>query len=57
LLAAASSTDLDRVGVHAERGEESVRHMMRLYAGHDLAHLRQIERIRGVVAPTDDASP
>lgn len=36
---------LDRVGVHAERGEESVRHMIRLYAGHDLVHVAQIRRI------------
>lgn len=36
---------LDRVGVHAERGEESVRHMIRLYAGHDLVHVAQIQRI------------
>lgn len=40
---------LDRVGVHAERGEESVAHMMKLYAGHDLLHMRQIERIAKVV--------
>lgn len=38
-----------RVAVHAERGEESVAHMMKLYAGHDLLHLRQIERIAQVV--------
>ena len=37
---------LDRVGVHSERGEESIRHMIRLYAGHDLVHRRQLERIR-----------
>jgi hypothetical protein len=37
---------LDRVGVHAERGEESVAHLLRLYAGHDLLHLRQIARIK-----------
>ncbi len=36
---------LDRVGVHAERGEESVRHMIRLYAGHDLVHVAQVRRI------------
>lgn len=46
LVQRASPADLDRVGLHAERGEESVRHMMRLYAGHDLLHLQQIERIR-----------
>lgn len=46
LLETASAEDLERVAVHGERGEESVAHMIRLYAGHDLAHLRQIERIR-----------
>lgn len=46
LLQRATPADLDRVGMHVERGEESVRHMMRLYAGHDLLHLRQIERIK-----------
>jgi uncharacterized damage-inducible protein DinB len=41
---------LENVGVHTERGEESVAHMMRLYAGHDLLHIRQIERIRAAVS-------
>ena len=45
LLDAIPDEDLDRVGVHAERGDESVRHMIRLYAGHDLVHLAQIRRI------------
>ena len=35
-----------RVGVHNERGEETVDQMLRLYAGHDLVHLAQLERIR-----------
>ena len=47
LLERASAADLKRVGVHAERGEESVGHMIRLYAGHDLLHLQQLARIRG----------
>lgn len=34
-----------RFGVHAERGVESVSLMMRLYAGHDVVHLRQIGRV------------
>jgi hypothetical protein len=38
--------DLARVGVHGERGEESLEHMRQLYAGHDLLHLNQLERIR-----------
>ncbi len=42
--------DRQRVGVHAERGEESVEHMIRLYAGHDLVHRRQIDRIRRAVS-------
>ena len=46
LLERASEADLQRVGVHAERGEETLAHIIRLYAGHDLLHVRQIERIR-----------
>jgi tRNA-binding protein len=38
---------LDRFGVHAERGKESVRDLVGLYAGHDLNHLAQIERLIG----------
>jgi hypothetical protein len=45
LLRSLAAADWDRVGVHVERGEESVRHMANLYAGHDLVHLRQIARI------------
>lgn len=32
-------------GIHAERGVETVEHIARLYAGHDLNHVRQIEAI------------
>jgi hypothetical protein len=49
LLKRVIPSDLDRVGVHAERGEESVRHMLRLYAGHDVLHLNQIERIKSLL--------
>ena len=50
LLSRASADDLQRVGVHAERGEESVAHLVRLYAGHDILHLQQLARIRRSVA-------
>ena len=50
LIGAASAADMQRVGVHSERGEESVAHMIKMYAGHDLLHLAQLERIRAVVA-------
>ena len=49
LLDRASPDDLAGVGMHAERGEESVAHMVRLYAGHDVLHVRQIARIRAAV--------
>ncbi|HZD96444.1 MAG TPA: DinB family protein [Candidatus Sulfotelmatobacter sp.] len=35
----------ENYGVHQERGQESVSHIVRLVAGHDLNHLRQIEAI------------
>ncbi len=50
LVERASAAELRRVGVHAERGEESLEHLRRMYAGHDLLHLRQIERIRHSLA-------
>ena len=35
----------ENYGVHEERGNESVAHMVRMVAGHDQNHLGQIERI------------
>ncbi len=32
-------------GMHAERGQETIEHIVRLMAGHDLNHLKQIEGI------------
>ncbi len=32
-------------GMHSERGQESIEHIVRMFAGHDINHLRQIERI------------
>ena len=50
ILRAAAPAQLERVGVHAERGEESIAHLVKLYAGHDLLHRRQIERILAAIA-------
>lgn len=50
LFERASAADRARVGIHAERGEESLEHMMKLYAGHDLVHRRQLDRIRAAVS-------
>lgn len=49
LIERATPEDLQRVGVHVERGEESLAHQLRLYAGHDILHLNQLERIRQAV--------
>jgi hypothetical protein len=49
LLGRASPQDLQRIGIHQERGEESVEYMIRLYAGHDLLHLQQLARITSAV--------
>lgn len=44
LLARLPKEAFSRVGVHTERGEESLGHMVRLYAGHDVVHEEQIAR-------------
>jgi hypothetical protein len=49
LIQQATPEGLRRVGIHAERGEQTLDQIVRLTAGHDLLHLRQIERIRAVV--------
>jgi uncharacterized damage-inducible protein DinB len=35
----------DNHGMHAERGKETIAHIVRMFAGHDLNHLGQIEQI------------
>ena len=45
LLRGLTAGELDRYGMHAERGKETVRHLLALYAGHDRNHLAQIERL------------
>ena len=32
-------------GLHAERGKETIAHLIQLYAGHDINHLKQIEAL------------
>ena len=41
----------DRIGLHEERGEESIRSIVATYAGHDRIHLAQIETIRTGLFP------
>ncbi len=49
LLRAQDDARLDRFGLHAERGQETLRRLVRMIAGHDLAHRRQIQRIRDAI--------
>ena len=48
-LRALDADDWTRVGLHSERGEESVRHVATLLAGHDLNHERQVRHVRDVL--------
>jgi hypothetical protein len=32
-------------GMHSERGQESIEHIVRMFAGHDINHMLQIEKI------------
>ena len=44
-----SPAELERYGVHSERGGESAGYLLHLVAGHDLVHLDQLARIRRAV--------
>lgn len=45
-----SAAQLARVGVHSERGPESVGFLLRLMGAHDLVHRRQMDRILTAVS-------
>lgn len=49
LIRRTTPADLGRVAVHAERGEVELGRLLRHNAGHDLLHLRQIERIQRAI--------
>jgi hypothetical protein len=45
VLRAVDPALLSNHGIHSERGKETVEHLIRLIAGHDLNHLQQVERL------------
>jgi uncharacterized damage-inducible protein DinB len=45
LLSRVDPARLEHHGMHAERGKETIAHLIRLYAGHDVNHLKQIEAL------------
>jgi hypothetical protein len=46
----AEGHDLVRYGVHTERGPQTINDYVEMMAGHDINHLQQIERVRGIVS-------
>jgi len=49
LLERLPAAAFERVGVHSERGDESLATMLFMYAGHDRMHEAQIQRVRDLV--------
>jgi hypothetical protein len=47
LLSSIPRAEWSRVGVHGEQGEETVEVMIQKVAGHDLAHVNQLQRALG----------
>jgi len=45
LLASLDREQWQHCGVHSERGRETIETIVRMFAGHDINHLRQIEKI------------
>ena len=43
--------EMARVGMHSERGPESLGHLVKLMGAHDLVHRRQIDRILNLGKP------
>ena len=50
VLGRLSPSQLERVGLHSERGPESAGFLLQLMGAHDLVHRRQIDRILSAVA-------
>lgn len=45
LYQSVTDEEWDRVGLHSERGEESVRVIVKMLAGHDLMHIEQLRKV------------
>jgi len=46
MLRGLNAAQLERTGLHSERGPESVRKILQMTAAHDILHLNQIRRIK-----------
>jgi DinB superfamily len=47
LYGSLSADQWEQYGMHSERGKETVAHILKLHAGHDLNHLAQVESLVG----------
>jgi len=45
LLRSLNPVQWEQFGLHAERGKETIKHISRLTAGHDINHLRQVQSL------------
>lgn len=45
MLKEISPATWENYGMHLERGKESIAHLTRMFAGHDINHLLQVERL------------
>jgi hypothetical protein len=45
LLKSLTPAQWKQYGTHSERGQETIEHIVRMFAGHDINHLRQVEGI------------
>ena len=45
LLESLDAEQWTHYGMHSERGQETIEHIVRMFAGHDINHLQQIEQI------------
>jgi len=46
LYSSLTKNEMERFGIHQQRGKETVEFMIRLVAGHDLNHVMQLETLR-----------
>ncbi|MGB0034937.1 MAG: DinB family protein [Candidatus Acidiferrales bacterium] len=51
LLKSLDAEQWKHYGIHSERGEETVAHIAKMFAGHDINHMKQIERILAPAKP------
>src|SRR5258708_25903382 len=47
LLKSLTAAQWKHHGIHSESGQETIKHIVRIFSGHDINHLQQIESIFG----------